>query len=222
MIVTAGVVGVERRLGMARWPWWISMLGVAAAGAVADAALKLWAVSRLAYLHETATFFGLNLLLVLNRRPSFDYQHLVIGPALVVMIKFLALGYLGWRLKGWWRWLGLGLILGGALANVGNWLLTHAVVDFLVMPWATVNLADLLIVAGAAVICAGWSGRVASHLLRRRCVAPSLLFTCRRRSVRKAGLSVLHERLEPAVDGMGLPGREGQGRRHAVQRVSVQ
>jgi Signal peptidase (SPase) II len=61
------------------------------------------------------------------------------------------------------------LILGGAIANVGNWLLTHAVVDFLVTPWATVNLADLLIVAGAAVICAGWCRRVVSHLWRRPC-----------------------------------------------------
>jgi lipoprotein signal peptidase len=80
---------------------------------------------------------------------------------------FLALAYLGWRLKGRWRWLGLGLILGGAMANVGNWLLTHAVVDFLVMPWATVNLADLLTVAGASVILAGWGARVLSHLIYR-------------------------------------------------------
>jgi hypothetical protein len=53
------------------------------------------------------------------------------------------------------------------MANVGNWLFTRAVPDFLVMPWATVNLADLLIVTGAAVICAGWGARVLTHLVRR-------------------------------------------------------
>jgi lipoprotein signal peptidase len=147
------------------------MLTVAMAGTVADAALKLWAVSHLPYLRETHSLFGVELLLVFNRRPSFDYEHFVIGQGLAVMFKFLALGFLGWRLKGWWRWLGLGLILGGAMANVGNWLFTRAVVDFLVMPWATVNLADLLIVAGAAVICAGSGARVLRHLIRRRCPA---------------------------------------------------
>jgi lipoprotein signal peptidase len=167
MSVTAITPVVERRLSVARLPWWILMLAVATAGAVADAALKLWAVSHLTYLRETPTRFGVELLLVFNRTPSYDYEHFVISQALPVMIKFLALGYLGWRLRGWWRWLGLGLILGGAMANVGNWLLTHAVVDFLVMPWATVNLADLLIVTGAAVICAGWGARVVSHLIRR-------------------------------------------------------
>jgi lipoprotein signal peptidase len=143
------------------------MFRVATAGAVADAALKLWAVSDIPSLRETSTLFGLGLVLVFNRRPAFDYEHLVLGQAVVVMIKFLALGYLGWRLKGWWRWLGLGLVLGGAVANVGNWLLTRAVVDFLVMPWATVNLADLLIVTGAAVIGAGWGARVLSLVIRR-------------------------------------------------------
>jgi signal peptidase II len=144
------------------------MLGVATAGAVADVAVKLWAVSQLPYLRATRTIFGVDLVLVFNRTPSFDYKHLVIGQTLLVMVKFVALAYLGWRLKGWWRWLGLGLILGGAIANVGNWLLTRAVPDFLVMPWATVNLADLLIVTGAAVICAGWGARVLTRLIRRR------------------------------------------------------
>ena len=91
-----------------------------------------------------------------------------IGQSVVVVLKFVVLGYLGWRLKGSWRCLGLGLLLGGALANVGNWLITHAVVDFLVMPWATVNLADLLIDLGAVVIGAGWAARLLRHLARRR------------------------------------------------------
>jgi lipoprotein signal peptidase len=143
------------------------MLGVATAGAAADAVLKLWAVSELPSLRQTPTFLGVELLLVFNRRPSFDYEHFVIGQALLVLIKFVALACLGWRLKGRWRWLGLGLILGGTMANVGNWLLTHAVPDFLVMPWATVNLADLLIVMGAAVICAGWAARALTPLIQQ-------------------------------------------------------
>jgi lipoprotein signal peptidase len=143
------------------------MLGVATAAGIGDIALKLWAVSQLPYLAQTRGPFGVGLLLVFNRTPSYDFEHVALSQTLVVVIKFLVLGYLGWRLKGWWRSLGLGLILGGAVANVGNWLVTHAVADFLVMPWATVNLADLLIVVGATVIFAGWGGRVVRHLTRR-------------------------------------------------------
>jgi lipoprotein signal peptidase len=142
------------------------MLAVATAGGIGDVALKLWAVSQLPYRRDTHSLFGIELFLVFNRTPSFDCEHFVIGQALPVVIKFLAFGYLGCRLKGWWRWLGLGLILGGGIANVGNWLVTRAVPDFLVMPWATVNLADLLIVFGAAVICVGWGARGLSLLTR--------------------------------------------------------
>jgi lipoprotein signal peptidase len=149
----------KSRPKIAFFPWWMWMLGVAAAGGIADVALKLWAVSELPYMRGTHGLFGVELYLVFNRTPSFDYEHFVISQALPVVIKFLALGYLGSRLKGWWRWLGLGLILGGAIANVGNWAVTGAVPDFLVMPWATVNLADLLIVIGAVVICSGWAAR---------------------------------------------------------------
>ena len=143
------------------------MLGVATAGGIGDIALKLWAVSQLPYLAQTRGPFGVGLLLVFNRTPSYDFEHVALGQTIVVVIKFLILGYLGWRLKGRWRSLGLGLILGGAVANVGNWLVTHAVADFLIMPWATVNLADLLIVVGATVIFAGWAARVVRHLTRR-------------------------------------------------------
>jgi lipoprotein signal peptidase len=143
------------------------MLWVATAGGIGDIALKLWAVSQLPYLAQTRGPFGVGLLLVFNRTPSYDFEQVAPGQTLVVVIKFLVLGYLGWRLKGWWRSLGLGLILGGAVANVGNWLVTHAVADFLIMPWATVNLADLLIVVGTTVIFAGWAARVVRHLTRR-------------------------------------------------------
>jgi lipoprotein signal peptidase len=162
VLTTAAVL--EQRPRAERFPWWISMLGVATAGGIGDCALKLWAVSQLPYLAQRHSFFGVKLFLVFNRTPSYDFDHVVLSQMLVVVIKFLVLGYLGWRLKGWWRWLGLGLILGGAVANVGNWLITHAVADFLVMPWATVNLADLLIVVGATVIFAGWGVRVVRHL----------------------------------------------------------
>jgi hypothetical protein len=68
----------------------------------------------------------------------------------------------------------LGLIFGGAVANVGNWAVTHAVADFLVMPWATVNLADIFILLGSAVVLIGSGARARTHYttgtlkLRRR------------------------------------------------------
>ena len=142
---------------------WISMFTIAMAVLVADVASKLWAVSQLPYLHETRGPAGVGLLLVFNRTPSYDLGHVAMASLLLLVIKFLVLGYLGWRLRGRWRAIGLGLILGGAAANAGNWVVTHAVADFLVMPWATVNLADLFIVLGSAVVVIGSGTQAHAH-----------------------------------------------------------
>jgi lipoprotein signal peptidase len=139
------------------------MLTVAVAALVADVASKLWAVSQLPYRHETRGPAGVGLFLVFNRTPSFDVGHVAIASLLLVVIKFVVLGYSGWRLPRGWRAVGLGLILGGAVANTGNWTVTHAVADFLVMPWATVNLADLFILLGSAVVVVGCGVRVHAH-----------------------------------------------------------
>jgi lipoprotein signal peptidase len=139
------------------------MLTIAIAVLVADVASKLWAVSQLPYLHETHGPAGVGLLLVFNRTPSYDVGHVAIASLFLVLIKFLVLGYLGWRLTRRWRALGLGLILGGSVANAGNWAVTHAVADFLVMPWATVNLADLFIVLGSAVVVVGTGARAPAY-----------------------------------------------------------
>jgi lipoprotein signal peptidase len=135
------------------------MLTVMTAVLIIDFALKLWATAHLPYLHETTGVFGVGFFLVFNRRPSYDIGQVALTQTMLVALKFLTLGYLGFRLRGWWRGVGLGLVLGGAAANISNWIVTRAVVDFLVMPWATVNPADLSILLGTAVIFAGWAVR---------------------------------------------------------------
>jgi lipoprotein signal peptidase len=135
------------------------MFTIAVAALFADVASKLWAVSRLPYLHETRGPAGVGLFLVFNRTPSFDLGHVAVASLLLVVTKFVVLGSFGWQLTPGWRALGLGLVLGGAAANAGNWAVTHAVADFLVMPWATVNLADLFILFGSAVVVVGWGVR---------------------------------------------------------------
>jgi signal peptidase II len=131
------------------------MLLVASAVFVADAVSKLWAVYSLPYLRETRSFAGLELLFVLNRAPSFALGHVAAEQVFLVAAKFLILVWMGWRLTGWYRTVGLGLIVGGALGNLTSWAAGHAVVDFLVMPWATVNLADMAILIGSGIVGVG-------------------------------------------------------------------
>jgi lipoprotein signal peptidase len=135
------------------------MLTVMTAVLITDFTLKLWATAHLPYLHETTGLFGIGFFLVFNRTPSYDIGQVAVTQTMLVALKFLTLGYLGFRLRGWWRGVGLGLVLGGAAANISNWIVTRAVVDFLVMPWATVNPADLSILLGTAVILGGWTVR---------------------------------------------------------------
>jgi signal peptidase II len=133
---------------------------VAAAVLVTDAASKLWAVYSLPYLRRAHGLPGLGFFFVLNSAPSFAVGHASVERLLPVVVKFVLLVWAAWRLAGWYRTLGLGLIVGGSLGNLTSFAVGHAVVDFLVMPWATVNLADLAIVVGSAVVGVGVVARL--------------------------------------------------------------
>jgi signal peptidase II len=137
---------------------------VAAAVLVTDAASKLWAVYSLPYLRRAHAFPGLGFFFVLNSAPSFALGQVSVERVLPVVVKFVLLVWVAWRLTGWYRTVGLGLIVGGSLGNLTSWAVGHAVVDFLVMPWATVNVADVSIVIGSGVVGAGVVGRLARCL----------------------------------------------------------
>jgi signal peptidase II len=147
-----------------RSTWYVGVLLVASAVFLLDAVTKFWAASSLPYLQEIRSVAGLKLGYVLNRSPSFAVGQVAVQRALLVAAKFAVLLGLGWRLHGWLRTVGLGLIVGGAIGNLTSWVVGRAVVDFLVMPWATVNLADLSILIGSGFVVVG----VATRLVRRR------------------------------------------------------
>ncbi len=81
----------------------------------------------------------------------------------------IALGLAGTALFSWWMWdarrllpaLSLGLIAGGALANVIDRILFGAVADFFLLhagafEWYVFNLADVWIVAGVIGMVLAW------------------------------------------------------------------
>ena len=82
----------------------------------------------------------------------------------------VALGVAGAGLFSWWLWmtrgalaaLSLGLVIGGAVANVIDRLVYGAVADFFLFrvgdfEWYVFNLADAWIVAGAAGLVLSWA-----------------------------------------------------------------
>jgi signal peptidase II len=55
--------------------------------------------------------------------------------------------------QGYWSFIGLGLLIGGALGNLIDRIFRHKVVDFFNLGWWPVfNVADLAIVAGVIII----------------------------------------------------------------------
>ena len=109
---------------------------------------------------EIAPFF--DIIMAWNRGISYGWfaQHTVAG-------RWLLIGFTALVTIGLWFWLarqrrplpaaGIGLIIGGALANIFDRVVHGAVADFFWFhvgrfSWYVFNLADVAIVAGAAII----------------------------------------------------------------------
>jgi signal peptidase II len=149
--VTEGRLGSPagaRRLGVAA--------AVAVAVVVADQLTKWWAVTRLARgpIHVVGT---LDLELARNTGASFSLfqgKAFVLVPVAVVLVAVLSV--LAWRSPTAGRAAILGLILGGALGNLGDRFFRNehgAVVDFVALHfWPTFNVADASIVVGCVLL----------------------------------------------------------------------
>lgn len=157
--------------GLARWAPTLWLLLVAAVVVGFDQATKVWAVAALADgpIHVVGDTVRLDL--VRNRGGAFSILSfegvtpLLAGAAIALSVWLV---YLGHREDDRWLVLGLALVLGGALGNLGDrifrapGILEGGVVDFIdVGAWPTFNLADAAITAGVAVLLLrGWgSGR---------------------------------------------------------------
>ena len=150
--------------GTARW-WG---LAAALAGLGIDQAHKAWMLGPFAIGEKgrvpVTPFF--DLVLVWNRGISYGLftQDGDAGRWLLIV-----LGLAGTALFSWWMWksqrllpaLSLGLIAGGALANVIDRIIFGAVADFFLFhagafQWYVFNLADVWIVAGVIGMALAW------------------------------------------------------------------
>lgn len=137
-------------------------LGIAAAVAVADQAVKWWALDTFMTTPqgiEVLPFF--NLVLVWNRGISFGmFGGGALPPWLLAALAGAIAVALGvWLARAETRFLGiaLGLVIGGALGNIVDRLRFGAVADFLDLHvagyhWPAFNLADAAITVGVALL----------------------------------------------------------------------
>jgi signal peptidase II len=146
--------------------WW--GLAAALAGLAADQAHKAWMLGPFAIGEKgrvpVTPFF--DWVMVWNRGVSYG---LFTQDGETGRWFLIALGLAGTALFSWWMWkaerllpaLSLGLIAGGALANVIDRVIFGAVADFFLFhvgafEWYVFNLADVWIVAGVIGMALAW------------------------------------------------------------------
>lgn len=132
------------------------MLAVSGVVVVADQALKAAIVSSMALGERTDLALGFELARVNNSGIAFGLLDDG-GDGLVLVITAVALTLvLGWFASDAVRpglWLGVGLLVGGALGNLADRIGDGTVTDFIDPPlWPAFNLADVAITVGVVVL----------------------------------------------------------------------
>jgi signal peptidase II len=132
------------------------MLAVAGVVVAADQASKAAVVSGLAVGERVDLFAGFELERVTNSGVAFGLLSDA-SDGLVLAITLAALAIvLAWFAADAARprlWLGVGLLVGGALGNLADRIREDAVTDFLDPPlWPAFNLADIAITLGVVVL----------------------------------------------------------------------
>lgn len=146
-----------------------SFFSVVALGLLADLGSKAWALRALAQGPKEAIAGRLSFVLAHNQSGAMGFLHqLAPEPRralLVAVAIFASIFITGWASKTRPEErvlrVGLGLVLSGALGNVIDRVLRGSVVDFIDVVywrgrhWHTFNVADVAIVAGAALMFLG-------------------------------------------------------------------
>lgn len=129
-------------------------MAIAVAGMVAlDQATKAIAVARIQRGDSVNVFLGIDLTNVRNTGVAFG-AFAGAGAPIVIVSALALVGLLGYfaanaRMRG--LWLPVGMVLGGAIANLIDRARLGAVVDFIdPVAWPAFNLADTAIVLGVA------------------------------------------------------------------------
>jgi signal peptidase II len=135
---------------------WARMLIVCGLVVILDQATKGAIVATMAPGERTDLALGVDLARVANSGIAFGLlDEGSDGLVLAITIASLAL-VIGWFAVDTVRpgfWLGVGLLVGGALGNLADRIRADAVTDFLDPPlWPAFNLADVAITAGVVVI----------------------------------------------------------------------
>ena len=134
---------------------WLRALGLAFAVVVVDQVSKAIAASALGPGERVDLVLGFELVDVRNTGIAFgllsDGQGLVLAVTGIALL--LILGYFALNPARPGLWVGVGLLVGGAIGNLADRVRVDEVVDFIDPPaWPAFNVADIAIVAGIAVI----------------------------------------------------------------------
>ena len=131
------------------------MLVVAAVVFGLDQATKALVSGALAPGQHESLLFGFELAYVRNRGIAFglfaDGQALVLAVTAAALVLILVYFAFGATRPG--LWIGVGLLLGGAIGNLLDRITADEVTDFIDPPlWPAFNLADIAIVSGIVVL----------------------------------------------------------------------
>lgn len=146
----------------------IAVPAVAAAVIVADLLSKNWALDHLSGGRVRHVVGPTYLLLTYNRGAAFSLgtgvTPIIEAVVVVIVAALVVFSRRSGPTAGALALTGLGLLLGGALGNLGDRLFRHlpghpgAVVDFIqaVSWWPVFNVADAAIVVGVILLILGW------------------------------------------------------------------
>ena len=136
------------------WPFWTALAGIAVF--ILDRVTKYWVSHSLNLGQELWSHWPVHILYTINRGAAFsilpdaDWLFLVVALGVV-----LAIGW-RWRLlarQPAWTQAGVGLLLGGAVANAVDRFTQGYVVDFIQLPhWPVFNVADSGITIGVVAL----------------------------------------------------------------------
>jgi len=147
------------------WRRKLLAIGTAAGVVIADQLTKTWALGQLGQGRPHHIWGPVNLVLTFNRGAAFslgagvapEVEALAVALVVGVLVVSRGLARRGMSVP---LAVGLGLLSGGALSNLGDRFLRHhhgAVVDFvqLVSWWPVFNVADAAITVGAVTLALG-------------------------------------------------------------------
>jgi signal peptidase II len=134
---------------------WLRVLGLGLVVVVVDQVTKAIAASALGPGERVDLVLGFELADVRNSGIAFgllaDGQAFVLAVTAVALV--LILGYFALNPSRPGLWIGVGLLVGGAVGNLTDRVRVDEVVDFIDPPaWPAFNVADIAIVAGILII----------------------------------------------------------------------